>query len=248
MRRSRAASRRPPEPAVVRGPLVWPAAEIPELGAGETHVWALELDVAEADARRLTELLSAEERARADAFRREVHARRYTAGRGRLRELLAAYTGSEPATLPLVAGPNGKPELGGADVRFNLAHSEDVGLCAVSRNEVGVDVEVVEGRRLPDWLAIAERFFHEEELPRLRGLAGEPGWVEFLRIWTLKEAVLKATGLGLATDPCTFSVAHVLSERSGRVALGGREWRCVELRLGSHAVAALATAGAPSKS
>ena len=247
MRRSRAASRRPPEPAVVRGPLVWPAAEIPDLGAGETHVWALELGVAAAEARRLSDLLSPQERARADAFRREMHARRYTAGRGRLRELLAAYTESEPAALSLVEGPNGKPELGGADVRFNLAHSVDVGLCAVSRNEVGVDVEVVEGRRLSDWLVIAERFFHEDELRGLRGLADEPGRVEFLRVWTLKEAVLKATGLGLATDPCTFSVANVLSERSGRVALGGREWRCVELDLGRHAVAALATAGAPSK-
>ena len=239
MRRSRAASRRRPEPAVVRGPLVWPAAEIPELGAGETHVWLLDLDVPEVG---LRELLSPEEQARADAFHRDVHGRRYTAAHGRIRELLGRYLGADPAALQVVEGPSGKPELRGGEVRFNLAHSEGVGLCAVARVEVGVDVEVVAGRRLPDWLAIAERFFHADEVSALAS------WVDFLRVWTLKEAVLKATGLGLATDPSTFSVAHVLRERSGPVALGGREWRCVELDLGRDAVAALASAAPAPRS
>ena len=185
-------------------------------------------------------MLSPEERSRADAFRREVHARRYASGRGRLRELLAAYVRDEPAALELDEGPNGKPELRTGDLRFNLAHSEGLGLCAVSRGDVGVDVEVVAGRRRPDWRAIAERFFHEDELTGLGALADEPGWREFLRVWTLKEACLKATGLGLATDPRTFSVAHVLADRRGLVLVGGREWTCAEVDVEPRAVAALA--------
>jgi 4'-phosphopantetheinyl transferase len=230
----------------VRWPLAWPAAGVPELEPDETHVWLLDLEVAETEAAALAALLSLEERARADAFRRDVHRRRYTAGRGRLRELLAAYAGGEPGTLPLVEGPNGKPELAGSELRFNLAHSEGVGICAVSRAEVGVDVEVSQRERPTDWRAVADRFFHDAELAVLHGLADEPGRLEFLRVWTLKEACLKATGLGLLTDPRSFSVAAVLAGRADRVVLADGEWLAQELAPLPGAVAALATASPPA--
>jgi 4'-phosphopantetheinyl transferase len=197
--------------------------------------------VAEDEAARLIELLSEDELARADAFRFDRHRRRYVAGRARLRELLAAYAGDEPRDLLLVEGANGKPELQGRELRFNLAHSETVGLCAVATAEVGVDVEVVERERRPDWNAVAARFFHADEIALLGNVAGERGWLEFLRVWTLKEAGLKAVGLGLLTDPRSFSVAPILAGGTDLVALGGREWRCAELRP-PDAVAALATA------
>jgi 4'-phosphopantetheinyl transferase len=222
----------------VRWPLAWPAAEVPELGAHEAHVWLFELDAGDAA---LGELLSPDERARADAFHRELHRRRYTAGRGRLRELLAAYSSVEPGAVRLVEGPAGKPALAESDLRFNLAHSEGIGVCAVSRAEVGVDVEAVERERRPAWTQVAERFFHEEELARLRDLAGDPGWLEFLRLWTLKEACLKGTGLGLLTDPRSFSVATVLAGDADRVVLEDREWLAQELDGAPGAVAALAT-------
>jgi 4'-phosphopantetheinyl transferase len=230
----------------VRWPLVWPAADAPQLERDETHVWLLELDVSDAEAEVLAALLSPDEGARADAFHRDLHRRRYTAGRGRLRELLAAYAGGEPGTLPLVEGPNGKPELAGSELRFNLAHSEGVGICAVSRAEVGVDVEVSPRDPPTDWRAVADRFFHEEELERLLGLTAEPGWLEFLRVWTLKEACLKATGIGLLTDPRSFSVAAVLAGRADRVVLADREWLAQELAPVPGAVAALATSSPPA--
>jgi 4'-phosphopantetheinyl transferase len=223
----------------VRWPLAWPAPDVPRLERDETHVWLLDLEVSDAEAAALAEPLSPDERTRADSFHRDVHRRRFMAGRGFLRELLAAYAGGEPGAVPLVEGPNGKPELAGSGLRFNLAHSEGVGILAVSRAEVGVDVEV--SRRDPptDWRAVADRFFHEEELARLEGLAVEAGWLEFLRIWTLKEACLKATGLGLLTDPRSFSVAAVLSG-DDEVVLAAGEWLARELSGSPGAVAALA--------
>jgi 4'-phosphopantetheinyl transferase len=223
-----------------------PRAAVPKLAAGETHVWLLELDVSDADAARLGALLSPDEASRAEAFHRELHRRRYVAGRGRLREILAAYAEVDPRLLRLDEGPNGKPELARADVRFNLAHSEGLGVCAVSRAEVGVDIEVVGRSRRPRWRQVAERFFHEQELAGLRGLATEPGWIEFLRVWTLKEACLKATGLGLLTDPRSFSVASVPAGGASAVVLGGREWLARELSTPRGAVAALATSSASS--
>lgn len=224
----------------VRWPLAWPAADVPELQRDETHVWLLNLDVSDTEAAALAALLAPEELARADAFHRDVHRRRYTAGRGRLRELLGAYARGAPGAVPLVEGPNGKPALPGSELRFNLAHSEGVGIFAVSRAEVGVDVEV--SRRDPptDWRAVADRFFHEEELARLHGLAAEPGWLEFLRVWTLKEACLKATGIGLLTDPRSFSVAAVLAGDEEAVVLAAGKWLARELGGSPGAVAALA--------
>jgi 4'-phosphopantetheinyl transferase len=201
-------------------------------------VWLLDLDAPDVD---LREVLSPAERARADAFRHELHRRRFTAGRGRLRELLAAYAGGDPAAVVLAEGPNGKPELAGAELRFNLAHSEGIAVCAVARAEVGVDVEVSRRDRPTQWRQIAERFFAGEEVARLQRLADQAGWLEFLRLWTLKEACLKGTGLGLLTDPRSFSVAPVLAGDAEAVAVGGRLWRCVELRT-PDAVAALASA------
>jgi 4'-phosphopantetheinyl transferase len=210
---------------------------VPALEAGETHVWLLDLARIGGE-----DVLSPEERARADAFRFERHRRRYVAAHAQLREILSAYVGGDPDAHVLVEGANGKPELGGHELRFNLAHSEEVGVCAVATVEVGVDIEAVEREPPPDWDAVAVRFFHTKEVAALHSVAGERGWLEFLRIWTLKEACLKAAGVGLLTDPRSFSVGPVLAGREDVVALAGGEWLARELEGVPGAVAALATA------
>ena len=204
----------------------------------------MELDVEPGEQGRLRELLSPSERERADAFRFPVHQARYAAGRGRLRELLAAYIDREPASIELREGPNGKPELAGGVVRFNVSHCEGLALCAVARREVGVDLELVERQRRLRWPEIAARFFHPDE----RWLVD--GWLAFLRVWTLKEACLKALGSGLRTDPRTFSVAEVLTGGHDLVVLAAEEWRCSEVSPlsvapGRGTVSALAVATAP---
>jgi 4'-phosphopantetheinyl transferase len=222
---------------------VWDGrAAVPALPGGDVHVWLLELDDPTGE-ERLLGLLAPAERARADAYRLERHGRRYAVGRARLRELLGAYLGEEPRSVRLVDGPNGKPELAVPVVpalRFNLTHSEGLALCAIAREDVGVDLELLDRARRPRWLAVAGRFFHEEERERLAGLAGEEGWAEFLRIWTLKEACLKAAGFGLLAEPRSFSVAGVLAGRTSTAEAAGRSWRCEELRPAARAIAALA--------
>jgi 4'-phosphopantetheinyl transferase len=214
---------------------------VPDLGNDDVHLWLVDLDVEPGE---LARLLSAAERERAESFRFDRHRARYIVGRGRLRQLLAAYTGREPTRLELREGPNGKPELGKDALRFNVSHCEGLALCAIARREVGVDLELVERPRRPRWPEIAARFFHPDEQRVVSG------WVDFLRIWTLKEACLKALGSGLRTDPRTFSVATVLVARDDRVVVGGEEWRCSEVSAASDApgrgtVSALAVATAP---
>lgn len=164
-------------------------------------------------------LLSEEERARAAALRSEAVRRRHVMGRALLRRALAQAAGVPPAALRFRAGAHGKPELAGppesAGLRFNVSHTDGLVACALARDlEVGVDVEA--GARLADPLALARRFFAAEEA---RAVAAAPAAEQrdrFLELWVLKEAVLKAQGVGLAGR--LASVAFALESGRPRLA------------------------------
>jgi 4'-phosphopantetheinyl transferase len=161
---------------------------------GETTVHRLALDGPEAGGRADESILSGSERARAAALRGEPLRRRYVASHAALRRLLAAIVGGSPEALRLAAGPNGKPVLPGGP-HFSLSHAGDVGLVAIDPvREVGVDVEPV--RPVPEADEIAARWFAPEERSALRA-AGADGGAAFARIWTRREAWLKALGVGL---------------------------------------------------
>jgi 4'-phosphopantetheinyl transferase len=148
-------------------------------------------------------LLSTDERARADRFARAQDGARWAAARGILRALLARCTGTDPRELRFAEGPHGKPALAdSARVRFNLSHSGDVALYAVTLDrEVGIDVELP--RRTVDAVAIARRVLGAAEAARLAALDPPAREREFLRAWVRWEAVLKCrgTGIGGAHEP-----------------------------------------------
>lgn len=177
--------------------------------AGSIEVWRLDAsdDLLETHAK----LLSAEEWARAEAFTRDEPRRRFIVARARLRERLGAELGVPPAEVSFRYGPNGKPEVDG--VEFNVAHTGDLALCAISDRPVGVDVERV--RPMKNAAALAERWFHAEEVARIAA-AVDP-LAEFFRTWTMKEAALKLVGVGVGE-----SLPRVLTpaERDGGWATG----------------------------
>lgn len=112
-----------------------------------------------------------------------------------MRGILSAYLGAAPETLQIGAGANGKPVLAGGP-RFNLTHSEGVGLLAVSdRREVGVDVEAV--RPVPEADAIVSRWVRPTVAAALPP-SGPERDLAFLSLWTRREAVLKGLGVGLS--------------------------------------------------
>ncbi|MFM8360450.1 MAG: 4'-phosphopantetheinyl transferase family protein, partial [Verrucomicrobiota bacterium] len=110
---------------------------------------------------------------RARRFLHPEARRRHTRARARLRRLLGAALGLEPADVPLVTGPRGKPRLdpsaGLPDLRFNLAHAGDRAALALAwAREVGIDLEPVAPGR--DLGRIAARWFTAAEAERLREL------------------------------------------------------------------------------
>jgi len=125
----------------------------------------------------------------------DMHARRraeYLAGRALLRHALARHTGERAESLTIEVTPDGKPECVGGPA-ISLSHSGDLVCCAIAgRGSIGVDVEV--GRRRNSATALAERYFTAAEV---RWLDAEPEQ-RFRMLWVLKEAYLKALGVGLA--------------------------------------------------
>ncbi|KAB2835928.1 4'-phosphopantetheinyl transferase superfamily protein, partial [bacterium] len=170
------------------------------LPPGEVHVWRAELDVAAKTLAELRGLLSEDERARADRFVRAEDRLRFTAARGLLRRPLGWYLQTPSEKIRFAYGPQGRPELAaetpGVGLRFNLSHSGEIVLIAFARDrEVGVDVEAL--RAPVDEAALARRYFRSEESARLAELPEAERRREFFRLWTRKEALLKAKGLGV---------------------------------------------------
>jgi 4'-phosphopantetheinyl transferase len=160
--------------------------------------------------RPLAAMLCADERERAARFFFERDRRRYIVARARLRQLLGARLGVPPEALEFAYGEHGKPALapgrGQRDLRFNLAHHEDVVMYAFAEGaEVGVDVEAV--RELDDADEMARRCFSRAEYRAYRDLAGPERAQGFFNCWTRKEAFIKALGDGLTYPLDRFDVS-----------------------------------------
>lgn len=159
----------------------------------ELHVWRapLDRDAAAADD------LPPGERERAAGFLRPEAAGRWTASRRALRRVLAEYLGQDPAEIEIVVEENGKPRLADKELEFNLSHSGELALIAVSgERPVGVDVEKVEPAR--DLLALAERALDEDDVAKVRAATSdEERAAVFYAAWVRHEARLKCLGAGL---------------------------------------------------
>jgi len=180
---------------------LWPGSEDSSaLSENMLHIWAVRLDADSAPGEEVSASLSADERQRAEQFVLEPPRRRFVLTRGALRALLGKRLGLSPREVPLVLDMRGKPRLAGGlgvpDWRFNVAHSGELALIAMTVGcEVGVDLEQV--RTVRQAAHIARRYFHPWESKAVRTAPPSRRDATFLRIWTAKEAVLKAVGSGI---------------------------------------------------
>jgi 4'-phosphopantetheinyl transferase len=185
-----------------------PAGALP-MGDAEVHVWRARLDLAASGLCGLARVLDADERARAARFVFDVDRNRFIARRGILRLILARYLGVMPAGITLKASEYGKPSLADShrtNLRFNLSHSHDVALYAMTRaRDLGVDVEYIRPGLAED--SIAERFFAAGEVAALRALPQALQPAAFFDCWTRKEAFVKAKGMGLSLALDSFEVS-----------------------------------------
>jgi 4'-phosphopantetheinyl transferase len=177
--------------------------------AAVVHVWTLPVDgLDEAAAAPLLGVLDEAERTRGMRFVTARHRVLFVAAHALVRAALSALTGEPPAGWRFIADENGKPSayLGAhsAPLSFNLSHTEGLAGVAVITQPgwaLGFDLEPL-ARDVR--LAVANRFFSRHEIAWLDGLAEPLRRPGFLRLWTLKEAFIKATGKGLTQDLASF--------------------------------------------
>ncbi|MEU6261116.1 4'-phosphopantetheinyl transferase superfamily protein [Streptomyces sp. NPDC047043] len=204
-------------------------------------VWTVPLDGPPAAVATLSRILSEREAERAGRCRFETDRRRFIIAHGAVRLILAGCLDVPPEELRLQRGPQGKPRLaGGSELRFNLSHSGELGLVAVTRHaEVGVDVD-----RLRPGLPVepfAERFFPASEARFVAAPADPTERAErFLRLWTRKEAVVKAAGARLTQGLALTVLTDAVRDPSGRIP---GAWSVRDLPVPDGYRAALAVAG-----
>ena len=220
----------------------------------EIHVWRTTLDMAVSGFAKLQQILSSDERERADRFHFEVDRRRGVIGRGCLRLLLGQILDLPANELQFEYDEFGKPGLiprHDLPLQFNVSHSGDLILIAITIGRaVGVDVERIRTDLDPD--GIAARFFSADERKILASLAGPVRYQAFFTCWTRKEAYLKAKGVGLSLPLDQFDVSFLPNETPRLLATRpdsaeAARWRLEALDVAAGYVAALAAPGSAWK-
>lgn len=203
------------------GPTNWVASSPhSEISEHEVYVWRIAMVQSEPVRRYYRNFFSLDEIERADRFHFDKDRNRFTIARGALRELLGGYLKIAPNQLSFVYGVQGKPALAepynSSGLHFNLSHSGDIALLAVTRNrEIGVDVEQIRADFASE--DIAARFFAPEECAKLKTLPLHQRPDAFFSCWTRKEAYIKARGKGLSIPLDSFEVAFAPGEKPALV-------------------------------
>jgi len=192
-------------------------------------------------------MLNCAEQARAARFLFEHDRASYIVAHALARIGLARSARAEPRDLEFITSREGRPELaplvaGPTSLRFNLSHTRGLVACAItSQLAVGVDVEV---RRHPAPLDVARQHFSASEGREIECLPAEKRLGRFYCLWTLKEAYVKARGLGLALPLMSFDVAPLadgsavlITREQGDRDENGADWTLRWWNLKYHAVA-----------
>lgn len=220
--------------------------------AGDVHVWVTPLDGDDGDADRFRVTLDQAELERAARFRSPSACRRFLLKHAVRRQLLAEYLGTRPQDIAFVIAAAGKPLIDGArHLDFSDSVSGTLAVYALASDiRVGIDVEQV--RHVADAPGIVERFGSPAERDGFGQVPDADRDLAFLRWWTAKEALAKATGSGLQAAlerfslsfPCTDGVRLLGVLYSDEVA---SDFSITELNPAAGYVGTLVTIGRPAR-
>jgi 4'-phosphopantetheinyl transferase len=219
--------------------------------SGELHIWLVPLQAPELLAHH-RHTLAPDELARAARFRFERDATRFIMARGWLRRILGAATGTRPSAVAFSYGLQGRPDFSDAlrksDVSFNVSHSAELAAIAVSAgHRVGIDIEEI--REQIELEPIVKSHFSERERAEVLSLDSRSRIETFHRIWTRKEAYLKAIGEGVSRGLQNFTVSAaarrpaLIEDRVDPAAPG--RWFLFDLTISARFSGAVATEGNP---
>jgi len=217
-----------------------PLPEMESPSPGEVHLWFLDLGGLAGALR--DALGGGEEKLPPVTTGQLRFARRFY-----LRLLLGAYLGLPGKSVQINRKNRGKPVLDttvhGTDIHFSMAKSEDKLLIGFSTSShIGVDLEPAR-RRARDAMGVARRYFTPAEADALASTASADQDEAFLRVWACKEAVVKASGQGIANQFCRFTVDADLSHPAAVLDFEGEDaadWSLALVRPGDNFLGAVA--------
>jgi phosphopantetheinyl transferase len=166
-------------------------------GAGEIHLWHLtsQPDVDPGFYTAGKNFLSAEERDRLASMKHPQSSARFLRGRILTRRVLGGYMSQDPSAVAFVVDSAGKPSVAPAlrrPLAFSLSHADEETVLAVAADgDIGVDVEAL--TKAPAAMRVAREFYAASELQSLVH-AGSDKAETALKLWTLKESIVKARG------------------------------------------------------
>ncbi|RDI43778.1 4'-phosphopantetheinyl transferase sfp [Aquicella lusitana] len=200
------------------------------LKAHEIHIWSAHLALTPEQEEAQLRLLSPDENERAQRFQFPIHRQHFIAARSTLRKILGVYLNTSPQDIRFVYTEHKKPLLAHpayARLKFNMAHSHDIAVYAFALDQmVGIDIEKI---KTTYNAAIAKRYFSQQENAALEQLSGKEQINGFFRLWSRKEALVKAAGKGLFIPLSSFSVS--LDKKCETVQLEGETWTLLSLAL-----------------
>lgn len=169
--------------------------------ANQIHIWRAHLNLSKNQRESLLGILSDDEVDRAGRFHFEKDQTRFIASRGILRQILGHYLRKNPKQIQFEYSYYGKPRLvpesGNNTLSFNLSHSGEIALYAISRSRrIGIDIEHIKDD--VDFEQIAQRFYSPGEISFLERIHDDKRKMIFFQFWTRKEAFLKAKGEGIS--------------------------------------------------
>lgn len=164
----------------------------------EIHVWLQEVDQSDPQNDTIgAEILSADELERGARYRFPSDRRLFRFAHTFLRQTLGKYLNANPAKLQFTIGDHSRPELANQELRFNLTHTNGLVGCIVTRSmDCGVDAEAIDRRA--DHELLSRNVFTETERAAFLAAPASERYVRFFQMWTLKEAYIKARGLGMS--------------------------------------------------
>lgn len=177
------------------------------LEANQVDIWRLSLELVPDSVKSDLSSLSAEEAEKADSFKFDKDKHRYIVSHTFVRNVLSRYLNVDPVTIEFDVNEYGKPSIKDGGVEFNMSHSVDYVLMAVTNaGRIGIDIEQI--RMGIASHVIVRQYFSPAEVEELQSLPNEEDRVNaFFVGWSRKEAYIKAHGLGLALPLESFDVS-----------------------------------------
>lgn len=183
-------------------------------------------------------VLNPEEVKRSDKYFSKSDRNRFIISRGSLRYILAQYLNQPAAKIEFKVTGSGKPVInhpGGSQLNFNLSDSADWVLIAIAKSAIGIDVELIKPNFSYD--EILHHNFSEQEIYYIKQ---KDSLKRFFLLWTRKEAILKATGIGLTDNLLLIPSLDGLNIIDGNLPFINTSWQLSSFEMRNEYMATIA--------